>query len=98
MNLFHDLPPLAAPPARPKLTPEEIRAREADRLASNRLRMAIIRKLDEQGITDPHAVALAFCMRARDADKLLIRHRWREGDAVLLQAAAARLGVQVPDP
>jgi hypothetical protein len=24
------------------------------------------------------------------------RHQWREGDVALLQAAAARLGVQVP--
>jgi hypothetical protein len=33
---------------------------------------------------------------AAEATKLLIRHQWREGDVVLLQAAAARLGVQLP--
>jgi hypothetical protein len=31
-----------------------------------------------------------------EAIKLMTRHQWREGDVALLQAAAARLGVQVP--
>jgi hypothetical protein len=34
-------------------------------------------------------------MSAQDATKLLTRHQWREGDVALLEAAAARLGVQV---
>ena len=35
-------------------------------------------------------------MPAREATSLLTRHQWREGDVALLQAAAARLGLQVP--
>ena len=35
-------------------------------------------------------------MPAAEAAKLLTRHRWREGDVALLEAAAERLGVQVP--
>ena len=35
-------------------------------------------------------------MPAAEAAKLPTRHRWREGDVALLEAAAERLGVQVP--
>jgi hypothetical protein len=35
-------------------------------------------------------------MPAAEATKLMNRHQWREGDVALLQAAAARLGLQVP--
>jgi len=85
------------PPEKPKLSIEERRARQADRLASIRLRMAIGRELDERGITTPAAIGAAFGMPAAEAAKLLSRHQWREGDVALLEAAAARLGVQVPD-
>jgi hypothetical protein len=34
-------------------------------------------------------------MPAAEATKMLRVHQWREGDVALLQAAAARLGVQV---
>ena len=85
------------PPDKPKLSVEERRARQADRLASIRLRMAIGRELDEQGITTPAAIGVALGMPAAKATKLLNRHQWREGDVALLKAAAARLGVQVPD-
>ena len=88
--------PPASPPAKPKLAPEERRARQADRLTTIRLRMAIGRELDERGITTPAAIGEAFGMPAAEATKLLNRHQWREGDVVLLQAAAARLGLQVP--
>jgi hypothetical protein len=98
MSLPPDQPPPASLPEKPKLTPEERRAREADRLASIRLRLAIGRELDERGITDPHAVGVALGMTATEATKLLTRHQWREGDVAQLQAAAARLGVQTPDP
>jgi hypothetical protein len=84
-------------PEKPKLSIEERRARQADRLASIRLRMAIGRELDEQGITTPAAIGAALGMPAAEAAKLLSRHQWREGDVALLEAAAARLGVQVPD-
>src|SRR5215218_4210597 len=89
--------PPASPPAKPKLTPEERRARQADRLASIRLRIAIGRELDERGITTPAAIGAALGMPAAEAIKLLSRHQWRQGDVALLEAAAARLGVQVPD-
>jgi hypothetical protein len=98
MNLFHDLPPLAASPAKPKLTPDERRAREADRLSSIRLQMAIGQELEERGINDPHAIASALGIPAREADKLLTRRQWREDDVARLEAAAARLGVHVPGP
>ena len=89
-------PPDLPPPAKPKLTPEERRAREADRLACIRLRMAIGRELGERGITTPAAIGEALGMPAAEATSLLSRHQWREGDVALLQATAARLGVQVP--
>ena len=38
----------------------------------------------------------ALGMPAAEATSLLTRHQWREGDVARLQAAAARLGVQVP--
>jgi hypothetical protein len=95
MSLLPDLPSPASPP-KPKMTLEERRAREADRLASIRLRMASDRELEERGITDPHAIASALGMPVAEATKLLTRHQWREGDAALLETAAARLGVQVP--
>jgi hypothetical protein len=84
------------PPAKPKLTPEERRARQADRLITIRLRMLIGRKLEDRGITTPVAIGDVLGMPAAEAVKLMNRHQWREGDVALLQAAAARLGVQVP--
>jgi hypothetical protein len=91
------LPPDQPPPEKPKLSTEERRARQADRLTTIRLRMAIGRELDERGITAPHTIGEALGMPALEATKLLTRHQWREGDVALLEAAAARLGVQVPD-
>jgi hypothetical protein len=35
-------------------------------------------------------------MPAAEATKLLTRRQWREDDVARLEAAAARLGVQVP--
>jgi hypothetical protein len=97
MNLFPDQPPPSSPPEKPKLAPEDRRARHADRLITIRLRMVISRELDERGITTPTAIGEALGMPAAEATKLLRGHQWREGDVALLQAAAARLGVQVPD-
>src|ERR671911_142995 len=90
-----DQPPPSLPP-KPKLSAEERRARQADRLKAIRLRMAIGRELDDRGITTPAAIGEALGMPAQEATKLLTRHQWREGDVEQLQAAAARLGVQVP--
>jgi len=94
MSLPPDLPPPASPPAKPKLTPEERRARHADRLTTIRLRMLIGRELEDRGIITPAAISDALGIPAADATKLLTRHQWREGDVALLEAAAARLGVQ----
>ena len=92
MSLPPDQPP-PAPPEKPKLSAEERRARQADRLATIRLRMAIGRELDDRDITTPAAIGAALGMPPAEATKLLTRHQWREGDVALLQAAAARLGL-----
>ena len=97
MSLSPDQPP-TLPPAKPKLTAEERRARQADRWVSIRLCMAIGGELDERGITTPAAIGAALGMSPADATGLLTRHQWREGDVAQLQAAAARLGVQMPRP
>ena len=96
MSLFPDQPPPPSPPAKPKLTAEERRARQADRLKTIRLRMTIGQELEDRGLTDPRAIGEALGMPALDATKLLTRRQWREGDVALLEASAARLGVQVP--
>jgi hypothetical protein len=93
MGLPPDQPP-PSPPAKPKLSAEERHARQADRLKTIRLRMAIGRELDDRGITTPAAIGAALGMSAPDATKLLTRHQWREGDVALLEAAAVRLGLQ----
>ena len=74
---------------------EEKKVRQEDRLKTIRLRMAIDRALDDREITDPAAIGEALGMPAAEANKLLTRHQWREGDVALLQAAAARLGLSV---
>ncbi len=96
MSLFPDQPPPPSPPAKPKPTPEERRARQGDRLVTIRLRMAIGRELEDRGITTPAAIGATLDIPAAEAIRLLTRHQWREGDVARLQAAAARLGVQVP--
>jgi hypothetical protein len=90
------LPPDPPPPAKPKLTSEERRARHTDRLATIRLRMAISHELDARDITTPAAIGEALGMPAAEATSLLTRRQWREGDVARLEAAAARLGVQAP--
>ncbi len=86
-----DVPP--SPPAKPKLSSPEQRARREDRLVAIRLRMAIGHELDDRGITDPAGIGEALGMLPTEATKLLTRHQWREGDVALLMAAAARLGL-----
>jgi hypothetical protein len=93
MSLFPDQPPPASPPPKPKLTPEERRARYTDRLTTIRLRMLIFRELEDRDITTPAAIGAVLGMPAVEAAKLLRGHQWREGDVARLQAAAARLGV-----
>ena len=95
MSTHPDQPP-ASPPEKPKQSAAERRLRYEDRLKTIRLRMLIFRELDERGITTPAAIGAAIGMPPAEAIKLLTRHQWREGDVARLQAAAARLGVQVP--
>jgi hypothetical protein len=83
------------PPEKPKVSVEERRARQADRLMSIRLRMAIGRELDDRGITTPAEIGVALGMPAAEATKLMTRHHWREGGVALLEAVAIRLGVKV---
>ena len=71
MSLPSDQPP-PAKPAR--------KAREADQLASVRLRMTISRELDERGINTLAAIGEALGMPAAEATKLLTRRQWREDD------------------
>ena len=78
------------------MSAEERRVREADRLRSIRLRMAIGRELDDRGITTPAEIGAALGMPAAEATKLLTRNQWREDDVARLEAVATRLGVQVP--
>src|SRR6478752_1277283 len=97
MSLPPDQPPPPSPPSppeKPKMSAEDRRIRQEDRLASIRLRMAIGHELDERGITTPAAIGEALGMLAAEAVKLLTRRQWRKGDVALLQAAAARLEVQ----
>jgi len=80
-TLYGMSPPRDQPPSEnQKLTPEERRARYADRLTTIRLRMAIGRKLEERGITIPDAIGEALGMDAKDAHGLLNRRQWREGN------------------
>jgi hypothetical protein len=79
-----------------KPTPAEQRQRREDRLVTIRLRFTILRHLDDRDITTLAEIGDALGMPAAEATSLLTRHQWREGDVALLQAAAARLGLQVP--
>ena len=59
--------------------------------------MAIGRELDAKGIEEASEIAAIFGRPAKEIEKLIMRWQWREGDLALLEAAAARLGVQVAD-
>ncbi len=97
MSLLPDDRGPPPPSAKFKLSTEERRARDAERLRMIRLRMAIGRELDNRGIGDLSEIAAILGLPAKEVEKLLIRRHWREGDLALLEAAAARLGVQVLD-
>ena len=94
---MHGMSPHPDQPPPPKLKHQERRARQADRLTTIRLRMAIGQELDDRGITTPAEIGTALGMPAVEAAKLMTRHQWREGDVARLEAAAAQLGVRVPD-
>jgi hypothetical protein len=78
---------------KPKLSSAEQRQRREDRLTTIRLRMAIGRALEDRNITTAAEIGEALGMPAEEAQKLLTRRQWREGEVALLQAVAARLGV-----
>jgi len=84
------------PPTTTKLTSADQRRRREDRLTSIRLRMAIGHELDARGITTPAAIGEALGMPPAEATKLLTGRQWREDGVALLEAAAVRLGLQVP--
>ena len=67
MSLFPDPPPPASPPAKPKMSAEERRIRQEDRLASIRLRMAIGHELDNRDITTPATIGEALGMPPAEA-------------------------------
>ena len=81
------------PPAKPKLSAEEVRARKALRLQSLRLQMSIYRALDERGITTPATIGAALGLPAAEATTLLSRKFLREGDLARLEAAAVHIGL-----
>ncbi len=83
------------PSVKPKLSAEEQRTRREDRIRAIRLRMAIGQELDARGITTPAAIGDALGMPVAEANGVLNRRQWREGDVALLQAAAARLGLSI---
>ena len=85
-------------PDQPRLSTEDRCVRQADRLVTIRLRMAIARELEERGITTPAAMGEALGMPPSEAVKLLTSRIWRGGDVALLETVADRMGVQVPAP
>jgi hypothetical protein len=94
MSLPPDGPTL---PVKPKLTAEERRRRDADRLQTIRLRMLVGQALHDRGITTPAAIGAAIGIPAAEAIKLMTGKQWRAGDVALLEATAMRLGLNVPD-
>lgn len=85
------------PPAPPKITAEERRARHIERMAVIRLRLAIARALEDRGITTNAAIVEALGMPPAEVTKLMTGKVWRPGEVAELQAVAARPGMQVPD-
>ena len=61
--------------------------------------MAIGRVLEERGIeAAAETVGTILGISAHEAERLLIRRQWREGDVRLLEIAAVRLGVPATTP
>ncbi|MFL5338049.1 MAG: hypothetical protein ACJ8H8_33985 [Geminicoccaceae bacterium] len=68
---------------------------QAERLRAILLRYSINAHLDAQGLTTPPDIARAVGLPTAEAQRLLTRRQWREGDVVALQAVADRLGLVV---
>jgi hypothetical protein len=81
-----------------KISSAKQRQRREDRIACIRLRMAVGYELSARGVTTPAEMAEALGMPAAEAQGLLTRRQWREGEVARLQAAAARLGLTKRDP
>ena len=92
-QLLHEADNRRAMPPKPGLG-----AQQQEWRASERLRDLIHEELERRGITDLAEAGTALGLTAREADRLMRRGRWLDGDVALLEAAAARLGVQVPGP
>jgi hypothetical protein len=60
-----------------------------------RFRVMVERELEDRGITTPAGIGAALEMAPAEAIALLNRSHWQEGDLLLLEAAAKRLGVHV---
>ena len=71
------------------------RENQAERLRAVRLRYCINTYLDAQGLTTPPDIARAVGLPTAEAQRLLTRRQWREGDVAALQAIAAQLGLEV---
>jgi hypothetical protein len=52
-------------------------------------------RLHAKGLTAPPDIARAVGLPTAEAQRLLTRRQWREGDVVALQAVAERLGLEV---
>jgi hypothetical protein len=81
----------------PKLSFEERLIQATDALWATRLWVVISQSLDVRGITDPEAIGQAIGLPAAAAVWLLNRQQWQDGDLLLLQAAASRLGLATAD-
>jgi hypothetical protein len=90
-----NLPPDQPAATKPKKIARSRLARQAERPTIIRLRLAIWRELAERGITTPAAIGAALGVPPAEAAMLLTGGLWREGDVALLEAVAARLGVNV---
>ena len=76
-----------------KISSAEQRQRREDRIACIRSRVALGYELDARSVTTPAEMGEALGMPAAEAEGLLTRRQWREGEVARLQAAAARLGL-----
>ena len=72
--------------------------KQAERLATIRLRYAINTHLEDQGVTTPTAIGATVGLPAAEAVSLLTRRQWRAGDVAALRTIAARLGLDVALP
>jgi hypothetical protein len=83
-------------PDKPRRTAAEKRLHKDARLRALSLRYAISTDLDSKGITSAGAVGEAMGMPGESAAGLLKRKHLLDRDLEQLEAAAARLGIQVP--